>query len=136
MALEERLLSRVRQNEIFECVQQLGLNPSEFKWDKAVPKGSSGYLASRLTHLPTGLYFTFGGKGEGRFWTEWWPPDNSGRSQDLLDSWVVQKNVAFRWLADVKQESEAPDLWGGSCCRSNSRVRRRDRFCEYSVRSG
>jgi len=60
-------LTRVDKNRIFLLVEKSGIDPTEFRWDVEESQeagagyGSVSYQSSRLTHIPTGFYFKFGG---------------------------------------------------------------------------
>ena len=69
----KKLLLPTQKNEVFSVVQRIGLNPAEFEWCEHKQRGYGGIdfeLVSRLLHIPTDYYFTFG-----EFRLEW-SPDN------------------------------------------------------------
>lgn len=104
------ILSRIQQNYLFEASKARGLDPSEFEWSTQEKKTSG--LVERITHRPTGSYFAFSYRSSGAagLWLSWWPTDEERFGG--VDSWYEARAYIDRWLQRVKQDHDAPDLWG------------------------
>jgi hypothetical protein len=73
------------------------------------------FALSKVTHRPTGYAFTFTAThnryGQVRLGGAWTPPWVNGAMKEHAETLDGQLNLFARWLAVVKEEHEAPDLW-------------------------
>lgn len=108
---EKHLILRTQANGIFEDIQKLGLNPSEFEWLET-ESGGGRRVISVLSHKPTGYYFAFELQEVGGHLAKMSPGQESPVEYDHTRSWANQYRRVGQWLASLKKEYEAPDLWG------------------------
>ena len=99
-------------NEVFLLVQESGLNPADFSWTdeestecesiEAVP-----FRTSVLTHRPTEYFCRFGG------YRVRYSPGRKERVQAEKhhDNWTEDRETVKLWLAELRKELGAPDLW-------------------------
>lgn len=111
MASDKPIL-RTHANEIFAFITQFGLNPSEFEWALLPSRWSFTRNVSTLIHRPTGHYYKFDYADGGGHAAEFSPGlDRAVESADS-DDWDTQRALARHWVACLKRELDAPDLWG------------------------
>jgi len=102
--MSEVKLSRTQRNEIFELIRRHNLDPEDFEWSSAQKSKEV------LRHRPTKSWFEWSEPGNGSgFWLSWWPHQGAGHS--LSRDWEHAREVTWRWLAAVRADYEAPDLW-------------------------
>lgn len=106
--MENKLLNS-HKNEIFEVIQQSGLNPSDFKWVGIISKFPPNTKVSKLIHQPTEHYFIFDLKNN-KHWAEYSPGKETWTETQYPGSWEFQKSYVMGWLDCLKKES-MPDLW-------------------------
>ena len=75
--MEKILILKTQANEIFQAMQSLGLDPSQFAWEEVPSKITQGLAVSRLVHRPTGHYFMFDFR-QRKHWIERSPGDGVG----------------------------------------------------------
>jgi hypothetical protein len=103
------VLSRVQENEIFEAIRTRGMDPADFDW---TIRRTSGDEYRRITYVPTQAHLEFSSYQGGGFWLSWAPILPSGRRYGPADTWNNARYMMAAWLDVVKQDHEAPDLWG------------------------
>lgn len=104
--MEPTKLTRVQANDVFNEIRNLRLVPGDFTWDNTEK-------ASTLTHTPTGYYFRFQSGLRGAVdVVAFWPDKDSLECGGLVVNWNQAILLAGEWLARVKIEATAPDLWG------------------------
>jgi hypothetical protein len=105
---------RTEKNAVFEFIVQSGLDPSEFRWEEGqfeeiIPNYGATYsTASRLRHVPSKFYFSFG-----KYYDQFSPGVRNRVEMINLttERWDVRFESLQTWLARLKEEVEAPDLW-------------------------
>jgi hypothetical protein len=108
--MEIKYLLKSQANQLFEELTNDGWNPAEFKWEETrSPNYGIKFTISRLTHFPSGYYFSFDNVGG---FHSVWSPDNEKKSKGAdLKSWANQLKRFKEWLGYLKREVESPDLW-------------------------
>src|SRR5579872_1938750 len=110
--MDDRRLPKTRRNEIISHWRRIGFDDGEFQFDE-VPYNER-FLCTRLVHVPTGYEHVFGHlsgiHGHG-FMSKFTPVEQDGSGSHRADTQAEQIAFAFKWLAVVKKEHEAPDLW-------------------------
>ncbi len=103
------VLSRVQQNAIYTIAEQAGLNPLDFGWAQS----SQNYrgLIETFKHGPTQGWIDFSLR-QGDLWIRWWPNFQSGDASVTNADWAYGVAVVRAWMAEVKKNHDAPDLWG------------------------
>jgi hypothetical protein len=97
-------------NQVFELIQELGLNPSDFVWEKHESSWDTFLKIPILIHKPSGYYMTFDLKGDLRFSV--FSPGRDEWTQSIeTRSWFGQTKAIRKWLQYLKRETESPDLW-------------------------
>jgi len=106
------LLRKSWKNDIFECVQQVGLNPLSFEWvEENTEFPDCNWAVSVLRHPETGYYFKFDRIRDESFACKFCP--GSVKLEEKTGSttnWDSMKGEVKRWLSYVKKEI-ATDLW-------------------------
>jgi hypothetical protein len=113
MERDVRLLTTVK-DAVFQLVLDSGIDPSEFQWKTArvedgTEYGVYEYRMSILEHS-SGYFYRFGA------YTDTFSPGESSRIaiEDvsyIREKWNQRLNIVGNWLAFLKRELEAPDLW-------------------------
>lgn len=105
-------LKKTESGEIFMLVQKSGLNPADFEWtdeesEEWSDTDSLRFKISVLTHRPTGYYCKYGGTE-----IEYSPgPNQRVETANHRDRWAVKGGHTEVWLAELRREVEASDLW-------------------------
>lgn len=114
---EARLLLRSQKNSVFQEIQELGLDATEFIWTQEDYSPGPQYyrfLVSRLTHQTTGFSFLFGFQANPRYdyHLAVYSPRTDGAGVETKSSrtWTEQFAVAKHWLSLVRREA-VPDQW-------------------------
>jgi hypothetical protein len=96
------LLRKQHRNDIFKAIQAVGLDPNEFDLEDFDDKvrikhkwSESYFIVSSMVGYYVGQYLV----GDGMAW-----PTNP-------TSWQTLMPHISRWLEDVKQDLDTPDLW-------------------------
>ena len=115
-----------QKNEVFHRIHAVGLNPAEFRWTAAAVRNVYGDvedLGDQLTHSPTEFYFQFLDAARADPDRDQWNPQGGPYSvrfsphRDFREggaAWVTWNAVTSAvdvWLAALRREYEAPDLW-------------------------
>ena len=119
MSTDARLI-KTERNAVFELVEKSGLNPTMFTWDERKHEepiqmhGMTYAKASVLLHADTGYFYTFG-----YYYDSCSPGGEYQRIErlDIFDGGVEQRwrnriPAVVSWLGRLKDELEAPDMWG------------------------
>jgi hypothetical protein len=102
--IEDVRLLRTAKNLIFEHIQLQGLDPRQFEW---TTEGLSE-IRSVLKHRTSDYYYAFGKNGD-----RCSPWHGELEIRMLADRpWSYRIQNVDRWLKELKEETEAPDLWG------------------------
>jgi hypothetical protein len=101
-----------QKNDVFLAINKAGFSPAEFVWKEHDSTYASYAYVSVLEHYPSGHYFVFDNGKAGRkcifspgreLWEQTVEPRFPG--------WDGQLQIVDTWLALLKNEVEAPDLW-------------------------
>jgi hypothetical protein len=124
-------LTKTQRNDILARVTASQLNPGDFTWgQERTPEwtGWTGYPADMLAHNPTGYYALFFAPGAvglgylsnvpqllltrpGEYVVAFEPGTESPRGKVIGVAWPNVLDAVALWLAGVKREHDAPDLW-------------------------
>ena len=102
------VLSKVQQNAIFDIAVKAGLNPADFAWTSENQQYRG--LTDIITHRPTGARLDFS-YNDDKTWIQWWPKFHDGKTSYFEQRWALILATVHRWMAAVKQNHDAPDLW-------------------------
>ena len=104
-------VKRSQKNQVFESIKHAGLDPSQFEWGV----GASGFRRDRgidvLRCRGTSYFFAFDESHDDGLYAIYSPGLESSEATRLTISWDNQHLEVREWLALLKQELEAPDLW-------------------------
>jgi hypothetical protein len=107
-----------RKNAILQHIQAAGLDARDFVWSEEpseithVGLGRDAYTVDVLVHQPTGYWFGFDVDDEsGSTWAIFLPGRDGIKHRERAGSWDYVFVYVQQWIAFVKQEHEAPDLW-------------------------
>jgi hypothetical protein len=95
-------LNKWQRNEVFRAVQAAGFSPSEFELDV-------GATETSLRHLPSPSYFIFGGVAR-RYYSHCKAGEDLFAERDGMSQFRLMEQVEI-WLANVKMDTDTPDLW-------------------------
>jgi hypothetical protein len=104
----EPVLTRVQENEIYAAITNAGLAPADFDHDM-VEESYRGSV-ERFVHRPTRANFRVSSSDKS-LWLTFWPSQNRNY-RSFADSWREVLPMVRSWLADVRTDHDAPDLWG------------------------
>jgi hypothetical protein len=124
-------LSKTQRNDVLARVMAAGLDPRDFVWvERKTPEwtGWNGYTADTLVHKPTSYHSMFFAPGAlglgylsnvpqllltqpGEYVVAFEPGTASPRGKVVGVAWPNVLDAVALWLACVKREHEAPDLW-------------------------
>lgn len=122
MGNDVRLLT-TEKNAVLTFVREIGLDPSQFRWNTEEFQDSYEYGAiyctiSKLAHVSSTFYYKFG------LYTDEFSPGYRDRVEtaDVSESqlmaagisdskWEKRLKALQIWLAALKEEVETPDLW-------------------------
>ena len=111
-------VTQTRKNAILQHVQAAGLDARDFVWSEEpseithVGLGRDAYTVEVLVHQPTGYWFGFDVDDEsGGTWAIFLPGRDGIKRREQAGSWDYIFVYVQQWIAFVKQEHEAPDLW-------------------------
>lgn len=124
-------LRRSRQSEVLKLVNQVKLNPQDFRWDYVESPvyrqyGGEKPGVSAFIHNPTGSYFIFDtatsqelrvarftetAEGELNISCELKPGQHREVETTTVEGWEGQRALAHVWLDIVKKEHDTPDVW-------------------------
>lgn len=119
---EEYTLLKSQKNEVFEIIQEQGLEPANFSWITGEYRIPSEHILTRdLIHcvyeVPkliyqknSQFYFQFELRN-GRLHCTFSPSKDTPITKKLTRSWEEQKRYVKLWANCLKKEIEAPDLW-------------------------
>jgi hypothetical protein len=111
---DDRTLLRWQGNEVFQLIQETGLDPSQFSWER-VRQGNAEI--SRLVPKETSFHFDFGDAYDSNkrrwLWECRWVPiaDRRVEMQVQSDAWPGVLVWVQEWLTVLTKEISAPDLW-------------------------
>ena len=112
-------VSHTRKNAILHHIQEAGLDPHDFVWSEEpseithVGLGHEPFTVEALVHQPTGYWFCFDvDDASGAPWAIYLPGQDGAKRREHAGSWDYVFVYVEQWIAFVKQEHEAPDLWG------------------------
>ena len=109
---EKLLLLKTQKNEIFEILQEEGLEPADFNWSEEESIHSADLIVSRLTYRDTDFYYQFDFFGKDRYHTCEYSPGGEKKVQTAEPvDWHTQLRIAKIWASCLKKEIDAPDLW-------------------------
>ncbi len=111
MDVNRRELLRSQKAQIFEEIVEVGLSPTDFKWEDIASNVLKQTEIERLIHIPTDSYFEFDfttGNGELNIFS---PAKERVRQKTITESWNYQLILVIDWIHAVKREHETPDLW-------------------------
>ena len=108
--MDQQLLTS-QKNQVFERVQQAGLDPTRFEWSKS---SETGIVSSELRVKDAPYFFRFEwqatGLGHRRVSRLCPGPDTREVVLEPYD-WESQLIHVRQWLTLLRREIEAPDLW-------------------------
>lgn len=99
-------LLKTQANEVLNAVRKNGLDPADFAWElEETP-------TLRHTHH-LDYFFTFHrwGKTGGGHQARYCPGRVAVRDGSVAYNWQEQLSLVEEWLANLKREIQAPDLW-------------------------
>jgi hypothetical protein len=95
-------LQKWKNNQIFEAIQRVGLDPREFEFE-------DGDAEVRLKHKWSTSYFIIGGDA-GHYVGHYVVGDGPEWPYEVF-SWDSLMMRASRWLGEVKLDLDTPDFW-------------------------
>jgi hypothetical protein len=99
-------LEKGQRNGIFDAIETAGLNPRDFELDT----GGNDDDEARIIHRRSESTFVLGRDGMGGYSGTMVAGD--GRPWPYrAHSWTSAEQSVSRWLEEVKQDLETPDLW-------------------------
>jgi hypothetical protein len=111
-------VSQTRKNAILQHIQAAGLDLRDFVWTEEpseitqVGLGHDPFTVEALVHQPTGYWFCFDvDDASGSPWAIYLPGRDGVKRREQAGSWDYVFVYVEQWIAFVKQEHEAPDLW-------------------------
>lgn len=106
-------LLKTQKNEIFKILQEVGLEPANFKWTHIDLMPSDDRVVLRLNYLDGKYYFQFMMNKDSNYHycCEVSPADEKAVGYKKSLNWYEQKTNVRRWAKYLKREIEAPDLW-------------------------
>lgn len=120
--VDARTLSNLRQRQVQDYAQRIGLRPSEFEPRRVFSPNTNGRVFPALYHKPTTFYFVFGGTTYGRsratradeseqFESWFCPGTNHPDETSTHKTWPEQLDCCQGWLRRLKEETAVKNLW-------------------------
>ena len=105
-------LLRSQRNAVFEVMSAAGLEPRDFVWSEVPSSQEADRPVERLTHVPSGYYFTFD-KQFGVAGPHYRPSQKEvvETSTGPLQTWEQVLSHVKVWAEILKREVLEPDLW-------------------------
>ena len=114
MVPRKLLLMKTQRNDVFQAIQDQGLEPSEFRWidelKDRIPMVADQAYVSTLLHNPTGYSFCFDMRGD-TYWATFSPGEESPREHKDCGNWRQMTLLVRDWITNLKREVESEDLW-------------------------
>jgi len=114
-SVPDHYLLPTQSNAVFVAIKDAGLDPNEFKWDKAYSRATPAYGAPFyvpvLIHGPSGSSFTFDIDRNGNHYAIFVPSFQTPEGEELTGAWDTQLALVSEWLEYLKREYQAPNLW-------------------------
>ena len=115
MAMKHLLLT-TQKNVVHELIRKHELDPSHFEWREESGDLESKVVVSTLIHEPSGYYCKFDvyqdPYGNWQRCTVFSPGTSLTVEKRWLESWGNQVVACEDWIASLRREVQAPDLWG------------------------
>ncbi|MFC2170435.1 hypothetical protein ACFLQJ_00490 [Calditrichota bacterium] len=108
--MENQELTKIMKNEVFQLIENNGLDPTEFEWYVVTSNHNVDLQVSRLIHENTGYFFDFDFK-RGSHWSKFSPGIGRRIEEEYPGSWDLQLDNCRLWLSQLNAEKTAPDLW-------------------------
>ena len=111
-----RPLLRSQKNAILAKIRDVGLNPTDFRWETVISKRIGKQSVEQLLHAQTESYFLFDFYLDGGRYRQW--SECSPGLDDVVtvkmghEKWINRFELVEGWLKGVKVEHDEPDLWG------------------------
>jgi len=111
-------ITQTRKNAILAAISAAGLEPAGFDWEQEptevndIGPGNEAHTVDVLVHRPTGYRFKFDAQlPRGSLWALYTPGPEGAPRREHAGSWEYVWSYLTTWLATVKEEHDAPDLW-------------------------
>ncbi len=108
--MEKRILLKSQINAILKCINNVGLNHNDFKWETVKSSISPYWEVPKLINKPTGYYFKFDIK-QGNIISEYFPNEKGVIYTKTWPVWEPQLNDFITWLDLLQKELDTPNLW-------------------------
>lgn len=117
-------LLKTQKNEVFQILQEEGLEPANFYWAEEPSISDSDVFVFCLYYRGSQFYFQFDffrnlqwrnsndPKLTTSHYCEFSPGDDVLVKRENPGSWELQKNYVRFWTLYLSREIDAPDLWG------------------------
>ena len=108
-------LLRSQRNAVFAIATAAGLEPRDFVWSEVTPRFNTARAApvERLTHTPSGYYFTFDRTEDGKAYPRYMPSSKEivETGDTIYGKWDFVLQAVESWATILKNEILEPDLW-------------------------
>ena len=112
--MDDRRLTKVQRNQVFQLVESAKFEPAAFRWADVDSAKEYDQLVSLLTYQPTGHYFwfdCFSGSHANGFIVEWRPVHDGSTGSKFTKNWRATELSLISWLRALREEVDQPDLW-------------------------
>jgi hypothetical protein len=103
------LIMKSQANEVFDLIRSASFDPANFRWLEVSSGQTAGLTISELRH-DIGHFFQFDYRGHKHF-CSFSPGSETPQELQYPGNWPLTLTYVANWLAFLKREQEAPDLW-------------------------
>lgn len=108
-------LTPKQKNHVVLAIRAAGFRPTDFSWEEEPSRATTGrrppFLVPALDHRSTGYAFAFDVDRMGRHYATFRPGLDGPTTHTNADDWENVKVYLAKWLLEVRENIEAPDLW-------------------------
>jgi hypothetical protein len=108
--MSDHLLLNSQRNQVFAALQEAGLDPASFRWERVGSIQTAGLYVPRLVHVPSASWFQFDLLRAGH-WCRYSPGADKHVEEQYPGGWPHQIDYVRQWVRNLKREIETPDLW-------------------------
>jgi hypothetical protein len=108
--MKQFALLKSQKNEVFKLIDEIGFNPSDFKWLDVTSKKMADTIVTKIEYTNSQYYFQFDTLMDHHY-AIFSPGRDKHIEEENTGSWEFQKKTMTRWLLYLEREISQSDLW-------------------------